>query len=62
MLHGLCISTTIINYAPSSTKALPLWTEIDQYDAMTDRIIEVPYFNPFPQKLFMKTVMVYFYH
>lgn len=36
---------TPINYEASTTKPLPLWTEIDQYDAMTDRIIEVPYFN-----------------
>lgn len=33
-----------INYAATSTKNLPLWSEIDQYDAMTDRIVEVPYF------------------
>jgi len=41
---SILANSTQINYSASATKNLPLWTDIDSYDAMTDRIIEVPYF------------------
>lgn len=42
------ITTTYdtINFSPTRTAALPLWSDINNYDAMTDRIIELPYFDP----------------
>ena len=48
--NGVTWSTIItnhdtINFAPTRT-ALPLWSDINIYDAMTDRIIELPYFDP----------------